>query len=205
MNTLIQTFLKGLLAFLPMFLTVYVVYAFAGWLNRVTSHVLHWLVPGLPHVPGLGIVIAVGAIFGLGVLTSSGLTRWVVHLLETPLRHLPAIKELYSALKQLTALLAPGSKDDTGQVVAVRHPQLAVTVVGFQTRADADCLQGAEHAPDTVAVYLPMSYQIGGYTVFVPRAWVTPLELNVETAMRNTLTGWVRSGEATPSGGPPPV
>ena len=200
MNTLIQTFFKGLLAFLPMFLTVYVVYAFGTWLNRVTSHVLHWLVPDLPHVPGLGIAIAVGAIFALGMLASSGLTRWLYHLLETPLRHLPAIKELYSALKQLTALLAPGSKDDTGQVVAVRHPDLAVTVVGFQTRADADCLRGAVHDPDTIAVYLPMSYQIGGYTVFVPRAWVTPLELNVETAMRNTLTGWVRAAETTPGG-----
>jgi len=35
-----------------------------------------------------------------------------------------------------------------------------------------------------VAVYLPMGYMIGGYTVFVPADWVQPIAMSVEEAMR---------------------
>ena len=45
---------------------------------------------------------------------------------------------------------------------------------------------------DLVAVYLPMSYQIGGYTVYLPRSRLTETDLSVEQAMRIVLTGGVR-------------
>ena len=45
---------------------------------------------------------------------------------------------------------------------------------------------------DLVAVYLPMSYQIGGYTIYIPRSRVTETDLTVEQAMRIVLTGGVR-------------
>ena len=60
-------------------------------------------------------------------------------------------------------------------------------------RSDLDDLDAAIAGEDRVAVYLPMSYQIGGYTLFVPRGWITPLDMSVESALRNTLTGWVRT------------
>jgi uncharacterized membrane protein len=40
-------------------------------------------------------------------------------------------------------------------------------------------------------VYMPMSYQIGGYTLFLPRRCLTPLDMPFEQAMRLVLTGAV--------------
>lgn len=197
MTTLLNTFFKGLLAFLPIFLTVYAVIAFGAWLNRMTSRLLDWFAPGLPDVPGLGIAIGVVAIFVLGVMVSSRLTRWVYNLVESPLRHLPVVKDLYAALKQLTVLLSRDTDDDTGQVVSVKHPDLDVTMVGIVMRSDVAELDDAIATSGTVAVYLPMSYQIGGFTLFVPRAWVTAVDMSVEAAMRNALTGWTK-GESKP-------
>ncbi|MEQ8659376.1 MAG: hypothetical protein RLW62_01025, partial [Gammaproteobacteria bacterium] len=89
MKTLVNTFLKGLLAFLPIFLTAYAVYAFDEWLNRISNAAIQWFVPSLPDVPGLGIVIGVMAICALGVVVTSRVTRWIYTVVETPLRHLP--------------------------------------------------------------------------------------------------------------------
>ena len=200
MNTLIKTFFKGLLAFLPIFLTIYAVYAFGQWINRISNSWLQWLAPGLPDVPGLGIVIGFIAIFALGVLVSSRLTRWIYSAVESPLRHLPVVRDVYTALKQLMALLAPDEKDGTGQVVSVRHPDHPVSLVGVMMRNDVDGLDDAIAAEGSVVVYLPLSYQIGGYTLFVPRAWVTPVDMSVEAAMRNALTGWMKA-EAAPVAG----
>jgi uncharacterized membrane protein len=64
-------------------------------------------------------------------------------------------------------------------------------LIGFVTTEHANTL-GIGGGDDLVAVYLPMSYQIGGYTVYLPRSRVTETDLTVEQAMRIVLTGGVR-------------
>jgi uncharacterized membrane protein len=44
---------------------------------------------------------------------------------------------------------------------------------------------------DRVAVYLPMGYMIGGYTVFVPRDWLMPIDMSAEEVMRSSLFAWM--------------
>jgi len=45
-----------------------------------------------------------------------------------------------------------------------------------------------------------MGYMIGGYTVFVPISWVTPIEMTVEEAMRSSLIAWMaRTPQAAPA------
>ena len=39
-----------------------------------------------------------------------------------------------------------------------------------------------------LAVYLPMSYQIGGYTLYLPERCIQRLEMSVEEGMRMVLT-----------------
>jgi uncharacterized membrane protein len=47
-------------------------------------------------------------------------------------------------------------------------------------------------------VYMPMSYQIGGYTLFLPRSCLTPLDIPFEQGMKLVLTGAVtKDREAT--------
>ncbi len=199
MNALSRTFLKGLLAFLPVFLTVYGVYYFFAWLNRFSNGLLSLVLPAVPDIPGLGIAIGVLLIFLLGLLVSSRLTRWIYHLIETPLKQLPIIKELYIALSQLTEFLTPMDADESrSQVVSVRHPDHDVVMIGLLTRDDVSDLNLQGKNQDRVAVYLPMSYQVGGFTVFVPREWISAMDIPVETAMRETLTGWIRRRRSTP-------
>lgn len=195
MPTLVKTFLNGLLAFLPIFVTVYAIYYFGLWLDRFSSEVVHAVAPELPYVPGFGIVVGIGSILILGVLVSSGLTRWIYNLIEIPLKHLPVVKELYVALKQLTEFLKPDNARHGDQVVSVRHPDFAVSMVGLLMRRDVDDLDDGIASGDYVAVYLPLSYQIGGYTLFMPRDWVTPVDMSVEKAMRASLIGWMQGGD----------
>ena len=62
-------------------------------------------------------------------------------------------------------------------------------------------LRRSAGAEDTIAVYLPMSYMVGGYTVFLPRELVEPTSLTVEEGMRIALMGGVRgAGSAGPVG-----
>ncbi|MGR9092004.1 MAG: DUF502 domain-containing protein, partial [Gammaproteobacteria bacterium] len=68
-----------------------------------------------------------------------------------------------------------------------------VVMIGLLMRDDVTDIGFGDDAGDRVAVYLPMSYQIGGFAIFVPRAWVSRIDMPVETALRETLTGWIGS------------
>jgi uncharacterized membrane protein len=60
--------------------------------------------------------------------------------------------------------------------------------MGFVTRDDLAGLPPGMGEPGMIMVYMPMSYQVGGYTALVPRASVQPVDMSFEEAMRFTLT-----------------
>jgi uncharacterized membrane protein len=68
----------------------------------------------------------------------------------------------------------------------VRHPDLKIGVMGFITREDFSNLPFGEDGE--VAVYLPLSYQVAGYTIFVPRSWCEPIDMPFEDSLRLILT-----------------
>ena len=67
-------------------------------------------------------------------------------------------------------------------------------VLGFLTNGNISFIDKTLR-PDLVAVYLPLSYQIGGYTILVPRSAVKPAELPMNEAMRFAITAGMLTGE----------
>jgi uncharacterized membrane protein len=86
-----------------------------------------------------------------------------------------------------------------GKVVMVQLPGQSFQLIGFVTREQFDDLPFTPAAEDPVAVYMPMSYQIGGYTLFLPRNCLTPLDMPFEQAMRLVLTGAVTKRPDNPA------
>jgi uncharacterized membrane protein len=191
MKTLYQYFFRGLLTFLPLALTVYVLYLFVFWTEGVAMRMIRPFI-GDFYLPGLGIVLGVGLILMLGFLVSQPFTSRLVSWVELPFTNLPVVKSIYSSLKNFADYFSPHEKDSQ-QVVLLQMPGQELHMVGLVTRQSMRGLPGALGELDQVAVYLPMGYMIGGYTVFVPRQWVTPLNLTVEEAMRSTLIAWMAS------------
>jgi uncharacterized membrane protein len=191
MNFVSRTFLRGLITLLPLILTLWPLYYFFSSTDRIVHDLVAAILPSVGHLPGSGLVIGLATIFLLGLFMSSRLMRRLYALLELPLLRIPLVKSLYVALKELTRYLAPGEARRPDRAVLVRVPGAVIDVVGFIVREDLRGLPPALQRPGCSAVYVPMSYQIGGFTLFVPREWLTPLEVPVEEAMRDVLTGWM--------------
>lgn len=200
MKNLPQYFLRGLLTLLPFGLTLYVLYAFLDWSEGFFMQLLQPLL-GSVYVPGMGLVLGVVSIGLLGFVISQPFMERVFSWIELPFTNVPIIKSLYSSIKSLADYFAPQSGSAPQQVVLVRFPGQAVEVVGFLTRNHLQDLPDGITRAGRVAVYFPMSYMIGGYTVFLPREWVTPINMTVEEAMRSTLIAWM---PGRGNGGDPP-
>ena len=79
------------------------------------------------------------------------------------------------------------------QVVSVKLPGTDWRLLGFVTRAEFDDLPAGIGAAGEIAVYLPMSYQVGGYTAIVPRDSARPVEMSREDAMKFILTAGLKT------------
>jgi uncharacterized membrane protein len=190
MKRLTKYFLRGLLAVLPLALTVYVLVLFLGWVESLAL----WLfgpIIGAVYVPGMGLVLGVLFIVGIGALMSKAHVREALALIELPFTRLPVVKSIYSSLKSFSDYFAPGRPSGQQQVVVLRQPGSAIEIVGLVTRRSFADLPSGLLGGERVAVYLPMGYMIGGYTVFVPAEWVAPIEMTVEEAMRSSLIAWM--------------
>jgi len=99
------------------------------------------------------------------------------------------VKTVYRAIKDFVDYFSPGDGLETRKVVKLKLPGQPITLIGFITREDFSRLPFGE--PGEVAVYLPLSYQIGGYTLIVPADWLEPVDMPFEDAMRLVVTAGV--------------
>lgn len=187
-----QYFLRGVITLLPFGLTIYVLLIFLVWSEATFALAITWAL-GEYYIPGMGLIFGIGLICILGFLVSDERTGSIFSFIEVPFKNVPIVKSIYSAVKNLADYFSPDGDHTSRQVVVVKWPNMDLQMIGFLTRASLADMPVEFDRNDKVAVYFPMSYQIGGYTLFVPRAWVTKTELPVEVAMRSALTAWMPS------------
>ncbi|MFW5332917.1 DUF502 domain-containing protein [Hydrogenophaga sp. ZJX-1] len=194
MKRLSQYFFRGLITFLPLAITVYLLVLFVTWTERTAIWLLSPFI-GDFYLPGLGIALGAAVILALGFFMSLSATGKLLSYIELPFTNLPVVKSIYSSLKNFADYFAP-HEQDAQQVVLLKMPGHELSIVGLVTRQSMKGLpKGIGELEDQVAVYLPMGYMIGGYTVFVPRSWTVPVDMSVEEAMRMALIAFMSSNK----------
>ncbi len=191
MNALGKLFLKGLVVTIPVVLTLSILWWLAAGSERLLGGLLARLLPEGWYVPGMGLAAGIALITFVGLLSHVILFQRLFEFGEKLLHRLPLVKTIYSAIKDFIAYLNPDRESEFKRVVLVQPPGQSFQVMGFVTREQFDDLPFAPEADDAVAVYMPMSYQIGGYTLYLPRSALTPLDMRFEDAMKLALTGAV--------------
>lgn len=192
MRWLRNTFLKGLAALLPVALTIFVVYWLATTAESVASGPLRALLPADRYWPGLGLLVACLLILIVGVLVDAYVVRRLWRYGESLLARIPIVKTIFGTLKDFAQFLPAGGRTRDLKRVVLWRVQGA-HLVGFVTEEDVNPKLFGSAAQDLVAVYFPMSYQIGGYTLYLPKTELQETPLSVEEAMRLVLIGGISS------------
>lgn len=190
MGRLSTIFLKGLVAILPVFVTVYLVVWLARTAENVLGGILRFILPADWYIPGLGLLLGVGLIFAVGILLQAYLIQRLFQFGEALLQRVPVINTIYTAVQDLVGFVSRSRHQQASRVVLVHleFGGLPARVMGFVTREEWHDLPENVGADHEVAVYLPMSYQIGGYTLIVPRDRLESVDMGVDEAMRFALT-----------------
>ncbi|NIP73353.1 MAG: DUF502 domain-containing protein [Gammaproteobacteria bacterium] len=201
MKSLSKTFVTGMATVLPMVLTVYVLYWFAATVEAALGEAIQLVLPARLYWPGMGLAIGLVLIFLVGLLMHAWVVRKLIELGEGILYRVPLVKSVYGSIRDFFTLFSTTAEGRPHQSVMVRLGDTGMEVLGFVMREDFSALPPGLGHEDSVAVYLPLSYQIGGYTVILPRAALRPVDIPMEQAMRFAITGGLTTAKGGPTAG----
>jgi len=194
----VRTFLAGVLALLPIAVTLFVV----GWVGTLLATyagpgslvgtVITWLgnTLGLYIAPSstvaylLGLAFVVGVIFLLGLMVESGLRSFIVNGLDWAMTRIPLVSTVYDLAKRFVAIVDRGSGEDNLKSMS--------PVWCFFGGEGSAAVLGLMPSPEPVMIgersYLGLlvpsaPVPFGGALIYVPSEWVKPAEGGVERLM----------------------
>jgi len=181
----------GLLVWLPLVATFYVVRLLVRWMDHslllLPRHYRPENLLGF-DIPGLGVVLTLVILLFTGLIAANLFGRKLVALWERMLARIPLVRSVYSAVKQLVETMFSDSGDSFRKVLLVEFPRRGLWTLGFLTGTEQGEAQ-RQTGRDVVNVYIPTTPNpTGGYFVMVPREDVRELEMSVDEGLKMLLS-----------------
>lgn len=214
MSTLRRYFVAGLLVWIPLGITLWVL----NLLVNLMDESLLLLPESLRsdalwgfHVPGLGIILTVMIVLATGALAANFFGRKILALGDSLLSHIPIVRSIYGGVKQISDTLFSPEGKAFRHAVLVRYPHPGTWTVALVTGSPQHELAQIL-GPDQLSVFVPTTPNItAGFFIVVPRADTIPLEMSVDDALKYIISMGVaeparrdgRPGRNTP--GPTPI
>ena len=197
-RSLKQYFITGLLVWLPMGITVWVIMWLVGVLDaifRVVLHAADILIPGihanaeyLRGVPGLGVAIVAVFIFATGVFVANMFGQWWLRKWHGMMNRIPVVRSIYTSVKQVADTLFSGSGHAFSKALLVQYPRQGSWTVAFLTGQPGGEVATHMNQP-MVSVYVPTTPNpTSGFFLMMPRADVVELDMTVDDALKYIIS-----------------
>jgi uncharacterized membrane protein len=200
--------ITGLLVWLPLAITVWVMLWLVGLLDGIFAGVLSGLEAFLPDgkspvidrmrsIHGLGVILVFLALLVTGGLVSNVAGRWWVRQWDRLFANIPIFKSIYNSVKKLSTTLFSSDGNAFRKAMLIQYPRAGSWTVAFQTGTPSG--EVASHlGPDYVSVYVPTTPNpTSGFFLMLPRSDVIELDMSVDEA----LTYVISMGSVAPTQG----
>lgn len=183
LNTLAKSFFQGLLIIGPFALTVWIIWYIVSSIDNIIPSLSQQFYPGITFL----IVICSTTLIGY-VGSKFILGRVIVDSFDYLLEHTPGIKFIYTSLKDVMTSFVGDKKKFNQPVLIKTSNDPDVWRIGFLTQSDLSSVG----FPGYVSVYLPHSYAVSGWVVFVEASNITILDnVSAAQAMKFAVSGGV--------------
>lgn len=189
--------LAGLFTLLPMVVSLWILKGIFTALVGIYRVPLTWLAHQI-HMPdpptwGLALFSALTTLVLLllvGALVGNFIGRQLLTWLDDLMMHVPVVKTIYGATRQLMGAIQSGQGGSFKDVVLVEWPYPGSFTLGFV--ASRDCSWAVPGGEGMVAVYVPTSPNpTSGYVVMIEASRVKPMEINADQALTWAVSGGV--------------
>lgn len=187
MSTLRKYLIAGLLVWIPLAATVLIIKLVIDIMDRTIL-----LLPAQYQpenlwgftIPGVGLVLALGVLILTGALAANLVGRKLVDLWERILGRIPLVRNVYNAIKQITASVLASDNKAFRKVVLIEFPKEGLWSVGFLTNTDTR-IESESLARELVSVFISTTPNpTTGFLIIMPKNRIIELDLSVEEAFK---------------------
>ena len=202
--------LAGLLVWLPLAITLWVLSWLVGALDGILSNVLFGLGSVLPQVhteslqqlngiKGLGVVMVFLVLVLTGALASNVAGRWMVKQWDKLFTHIPIVKSIYTSVKKVSDTLFSSNGNAFRKAVLLQYPRQGTWTIAFQTGVPQGEVQ-MHLGEGFMSVYVPTTPNpTSGFFLLVPASDVIELDMSVDEALTYVISMGAVSPSALPT------
>ena len=191
--------LAGLLVWLPLAITIWVLLWLLGlmdgmfsWLLTLSQAVLPAgaddFIESLRHIPGLSVLVMVAMMLITGVFVTNIFGQWWVRQWDKMMSRIPIVNAIYNSVKQVSDTLFSSSGNAFREAVLVQYPHAGSWTIAFVTGKPAS--EVAAHLDgEHVSLYVPTTPNpTSGFFLIVPRSAVRVLQMSVDQALKYIIS-----------------
>ena len=193
MKRLRNYFISGLLFWIPLALSVFVIKFFLELINNLIPQ--KYLPEALFNldtaIPGSGIILVLIVIFITGMMVTNILGRKVVALWERVLNKIPGFRNIYNVLKKVSDTVFNTSTESFRKAFLIQYPSKGIWVIAFQSgdyRGEAESIIGEE----IINLFVPTTPNpTSGFFVLIAKKDAFELDMSVEAAFKLVISAGV--------------
>ena len=191
--------IAGLLVWLPLTITIWVLHSALGvldgifaWVLNATQALLPTAAPNelesLKKIPGLGVVVLLTALLLTGIFATNLVGQWWLRQGSRLLNKIPIVKSIYSSVKQVSDTLFSSTGNAFREAVLVQYPRPGIWTIAFVTGKPGG--EAGQHlGDDYLSIYVPTTPNpTSGFFLMVARSEVIFLKMSVDEALKYVIS-----------------
>lgn len=189
-----RNFLTGIFLFLPLLLTLWILWKVYHILSRFSVPVINAIFnltlyePYAIFVNLLSFTATVTFFIFLGYTGKSIIGKRMLRSIESSFAKIPLIKAIYGSIKQI--MDAFGKQRQEGafkKVVMVEYPRKGVMTIGFVTGTFKK-----ENGDELIGVFFPTTPNpTSGWLAYIKSEEIIPLDINIEDGIKLIVSGGI--------------
>ncbi|MCY6483419.1 DUF502 domain-containing protein [Clostridium aestuarii] len=184
MKRLLNLFLAGITAILPIGITIFILYKLfmivdsfsAGFINKIVGE----------RIVGIGFLTTIGFIILVGFITKYYLGEKLIEIIEKAISKIPIAQSIYSSVKEVSKMIPNLGVNNKkfNKVVIIDFPNKDIKSIGFITN---DNIQISNS--DRVAVFVPTTPNpTNGFLIYVDKDSVEVLDITIDEAIKSIIS-----------------
>jgi uncharacterized membrane protein len=190
-NPIRRYFVTGLLVWVPIVITVWVLSVLVGTMDQTllllpsAFRPESWL--GI-YIPGMGALLTLIVVFLTGLFAANIIGQRLVRYWERVMARIPVVNSIYNGVKQVSDTLFSPTGQAFRKALLVQWPSPGMWTIAFLTGTPGGDVTNHLEG-DYVSIYVPTTPNpTGGYFVMVPRSAVVELDMTVDEALKYIIS-----------------